>query len=693
MAALFPLPLSQQVLAWLILALGYENSTPGLKLVSSGTLKNARSGNVIARSWNDLVGEVTRLLGLKPLAPETLHGLLRQWDAQVSSRRPPELETRDALLPVLRLLVPRLGVRLGALAALAAHRTGNAPEALEWLFDPFSPKTFRRVLDRVVLNVHPELTSRHARYDRLLHLVVDERTLERWDEGAVPNPKHIASFVELLGAAAEAPLRWARAGALLRDRIQEGVGVGEFTSWREAVQLVASATVGGLSDPDVIPRVAELYVDDLARTTTPETEVFLAEVARSLGVAPRTDDTSSWLQRVAAARHGGPPPSAAETRAVLTLLVLSPHPRLFDAAMAQLGARRSDTLAWADPWRWIDNEWSLLGVLRHLADGRSIEWELPNGRRRTVEVPPQVAEAARRMRQDAGCFVSSHETVDRPDQDQSIVLSFLADDDRTLLQAELAAAASEAPLAMIDRALERSMSHDEVVAWPELALARARRLAEAGDLAGVGEFLETIDVRGHPLDPQARRDVAHLLIGIAHASLDRFCAAVREWSALRDELAAESAAMPEEVDAAVGAPIVSSLAHLDRMHDSALSHLGRLANGEAATEALVLSLPYLIRRRRLLDALEREDTSQPDARAAAERVAARAKDEPNDGEIAAMHALALWWRGDGGKALVEADKRCEHLGTATLRDRWKARLESDLSLSKVAGSGRSTGEA
>lgn len=92
--------------------------------LSSDTKVSCRLTDVITRSWKVLVEDTARLLGLKPPAPEALQGLLRQWDAQVSSRRPPALEVREALLPVLRLLVPRLGVRLGALTALLVRRQG-----------------------------------------------------------------------------------------------------------------------------------------------------------------------------------------------------------------------------------------------------------------------------------------------------------------------------------------------------------------------------------------------------------------------------------------------------------------------------------------------------------------------------------------------------------------------------------------
>lgn len=49
MSTPLPLPLFQQVLAWLVLALGYENAADPPTQLSRGTLKNARAGDVVKR--------------------------------------------------------------------------------------------------------------------------------------------------------------------------------------------------------------------------------------------------------------------------------------------------------------------------------------------------------------------------------------------------------------------------------------------------------------------------------------------------------------------------------------------------------------------------------------------------------------------------------------------------------------------
>lgn len=685
-----PLPLSQQVLAWLVLALGYENSPDPTTQVSSGTLKNAREGAVIPKSWDLLVADVVALLGLRPVAPAALHRALREWDAAVSARRPPPLEVRDALLPVLRVAAPRLGARLAALAALVAAQTGKPVGEFVWICDPFDPHVFRRVLDLAISRVQPGLNTRQSRYDWLPSGTVDDRTAERWDAGAVPGPQIVEALIAAIGPSAEMPLRWARALAVLRRDMEGWIGTVAFNSWRKAVQSVASTTLAALADAGTIPRIAELWVEDLALTTTPETETFLAWIARSSGVEPRADDTAPWLQRVAAARHGGRAPSAAETRAVMSLTVLSPHSRLLAAVLEHHGNRFAEAFAYADLWQQIDLEWSSLGLLRAFAQGGPIERQLPGEARRSLAIPAEVRDAARTMLDEAASFARSGDPRGLTTSADRTLFAFLGVEPEAF-DSELAAAAFAVPSVLFDRANERTMADSDVRAIPALALARVRRLAEAGDAPAATELLASVDVRGRELDPQARVDLSHALMAIGHASLDEFYAVARDWLAAQSGFA-EDEALREEARTTIVDPIVAGVAALDQMHDAAVRGFEVATDGALPAEALVLSYPYLLRRQRLLHALGCADSVQPDATAVAAVIADRATRSPNDGPLAALYALALGLRG-GTKARASADKRCEHLGTASLRDTWRARLDRDLPVSENAGSGQPTGDA
>ena len=89
MATTTILPLSQQVLAWSVQALGYDEAhIPTGAEVSAGTLKSARRGRPIPRSWEGVVGVAGRAFGWSNGLPEELAAsllpALREWDRRVS---------------------------------------------------------------------------------------------------------------------------------------------------------------------------------------------------------------------------------------------------------------------------------------------------------------------------------------------------------------------------------------------------------------------------------------------------------------------------------------------------------------------------------------------------------------------------------------------------------------------------------
>lgn len=687
-----PLPLSQQILAWLVQALGLETARSRGRRLSSGTLKGARLGKIIARSWHDLVLEVTALLGLPPVARALWPDLLRRWDAAVSAMRAPALDPRDALLPILRMAVPRIGVRLGALTGLACSASGASQDRWEWLCDPLDPHLPRRVLEGL-LSVHrPEWRTWEQRYAGLAG-AVDQRTIEKWNAGAVLGPKVIAKIAAAVHPSVEGPLRWARAAMVLRCDLEATVGAAAVASWREAVRHVGSSTLAILTDPSAVSRVAEFWTEEIAQATTPEVSVVLDSLARMAGVESRADDTAPWLQRAAAARYGEISPKKTEIHAVLLLTILQPHVRLLSAALEHGGSQSADALASADLGRWLAGEWELLSLLRHLARGEPIQRQQGSGPRTICPIPDAVRDAAKVELEGAARFIQVRADVARSSEAETTVLSFLLDGNADEVQAARSATMVEFPLAVIDRGMERSMSEEDLRVLPAFALARARRLAEAGDGPGALSILQTLDFTRQPPDAQARRDLAGALMALAHDQLDALYEVVREWRTLR-------AALVEGPDAlALGSELtqlaestVAAIADVDRLIVGATDCLTPSSLDEPPVEMLVLSFPYLLRRGRLLAALDSGGGELLGAQAIAEVLVAHAMQTPNDGEVAAMLAVS---RRLGGPVDVPADidKRCEHLGTAALRDRWCARLERDLALTMDAGSAGPTPEA
>lgn len=88
MTACPPLPLAQQVLAWLVQALGYGEAGYPAVDVSPSTLKNARKGARIPHSWEDLVTGALKAMHVPvdTTTLTTLHEALRGWDACVIAR-------------------------------------------------------------------------------------------------------------------------------------------------------------------------------------------------------------------------------------------------------------------------------------------------------------------------------------------------------------------------------------------------------------------------------------------------------------------------------------------------------------------------------------------------------------------------------------------------------------------------------
>ncbi len=688
-----PLPLSQQIMAWLVQALGLDTAPSRNRRLSSGTLKGARLGKIIARSWRDLVKEVTALLGLPQVAHELWPTLLRRWDATVSAMHAPELDPGDALLPVLRMAVPRIGIRLGALAALACSASGASKDRWEWLCDPLDPHLPRRVLEGL-LSVHrPEWRTWEQRYEKLRG-AVDQRTIESWNAGAILGPKVIAKIAAAVHPRVAAPLRWARAAMVLRRDLEESVDAAAVDSWRDAVRQVASSTLATLMDPMAVSRVAELWTEEIAHASGPEVTVLLANLAQMAGVETRADDTAPWLERAAAAKFSDRSPRRAETHAVLLLTILQPHARLVSAAIGRDNSQNAEALASADLGRWLMGEWELLSMLRRLARGKPIALQLDGRLRTTGPVPDEVRDAATMELERAARFVQSREDVARSDEAESTVFSFLFDGNGDAYRAARSASMLEFPLAVIDRGVERSMSEEDVRAIPELACARARRLAEGGDVIAAMAMLESVGVHDHLPDRSARRDLSRALIAVAHAQLDQHYESVREWLEVRasfivgdDALAIGDALM------ALADQIVSALSALSSLHDSAAFMLALPGVAEPPIDSFVMSFPFALRCEGVFRALDRESTLRPDSRTSAAVLASWAEKNPNDGEVAAL--LAVWARFNGSSPATQAkaDKGCEHLGTAPLRDQWINRLKRDLSLMMNAGSGLKAGEA
>jgi hypothetical protein len=110
-----PLPLSQQIIAWVLPALGYEelSAAEASRRVSHSTLKSAQRGAIISRKWQVLVDRVLELLGKDPKAHgDEVRRVLKHWDESVA-KLPPDsgLSLAERLHVLLVPAIPEVGIR------------------------------------------------------------------------------------------------------------------------------------------------------------------------------------------------------------------------------------------------------------------------------------------------------------------------------------------------------------------------------------------------------------------------------------------------------------------------------------------------------------------------------------------------------------------------------------------------------
>jgi len=254
MIPLPPLPLSQQVLAWALGALGYADASSVNLGVSSGTLKSARRGTVIPRGWEDLVEIVLRLVRNAPEEKRSearafLRAGLRQWDEMVGRMHPASgLSLEERLHVPLTLAIPQVGIRLGALVALVVRRADQI-EQWSWLLRPFDKTFFGKVVDELFRHQLEEPTSDAKRTLLEDKTDIHWRTFERWRSGQtpVPNVQNVVALGSMFGGVAEALLRIARLAAVLGKDLREWIGEAAFDEWALAVAQMGQSAARSLS--------------------------------------------------------------------------------------------------------------------------------------------------------------------------------------------------------------------------------------------------------------------------------------------------------------------------------------------------------------------------------------------------------------------------------------------------------------
>jgi hypothetical protein len=665
------------VLAWALGALGYADASSENLGVSSGTLKSARRGTVIPRGWEDLVEIVLRLVSdeKRSEAREILQAGLRQWDEMVGRMHPAgELSLEERLYVPLTLAIPQVGIRLGALVALIAH-SADQVEQWSWLLRPFDKTFFGKVVDELFHRRLEEPTT-EAKRDLLEKTTgIHWRTFERWHSGQtpVPNVQNVVALGRMFGKGSEILLRIARLATVLGRDLRGWIGEAACDEWVIAVAEIGQRAARSLSLPAGVAAVLQSAHQALEgphgdrvhanlRILFPreERECSRGELSARMAEVAAGDDAEKILDQ-----------PLARWAVLWTMISIEPWRSLnagntWVADLAQLSGLMDLACC-------IENMWGLRILFHSVAEGK-LSLTRADGSSLDLPVSSAAQEAARCWLKKSLGFLGA---ADEPLIDPEITLVL-----REVFGSEAIAALTQPAafqmgiLTALNPALEAVLPEEIVLAIPRLCFARARRLAEAGDLHGALEWLGRLP-KHRPAESGAEiGEWIAMLTAVTHAILD----GVR---LLRGALRANVDGLDRDF---VVETLLGSAACAEITVERVLQ-VGRAPEGSPAwLDPLVAAVSLAMRIMLLRAELGRDDEGLgPEAvRQLVERLARCLEQQPTHGRGWAMIAL---WRALCGERdeEVQAKKQAEHFGAGDFFEREAERVDGDRGLSEDAG--------
>jgi hypothetical protein len=321
----------------------------------------------------------------------------------------------------------------------------------------------------------------------------------------------------------------------------------------------------------------------------------------------------------------------------------------------------------------IENMWGLR-ILFHLVAEGKLSLTGADGSSLDLPVSSAAQEAARRWLKNSRGFLGA---ADEPLIDPEITLVL-----REVFGSEAVAAHMQPSafqmgiLTALNPALETVLPEEIVLAIPRLCFARARRLAEAGDLHGALEWLGRLP-KHRPAESGAEIDEwIAMLTAVTHALLD----GVRP---LRCALRANADGLDREFG-------VETLLGSSRCAETIVERillLSRAPEGSPAwLDPLVAAASLAIRSMLLRVELGRDDEGLgPEAvRQLVDRLKRCLEQQPTHGRGWAMIALWQALYGDRNEE-AQAKKQAEHFGAGDFFDREAERVDDDRGLSEDAG--------
>jgi hypothetical protein len=648
-ASAAPLPLSQQVLAWLLVALGFATDAP----VSAGTLKNAQRGRRIAQKWEDLAAGFLALLEeeqhrearsanrlpeyleQRRMREQQMFALLHQWDELVGSLPAAgDLSLAERLNTPLRLLIPQLGVRLGALAVIVAARRQAPLADCMWLVEPLDRRFFGRVVRTLLDDRFSGTTNEQLK--GVVGDTVDWRTIERWFAGDVdvPNTDHLVHFGDLLGDRAEWILRGARLAAKLRVDLHASIGEPMTTDLAQAIAAFARSSAALLSSRAGLTALLGWFHEELTGANAAAVHANLTPfLPPDLRDRPAPELAGDFAAASTLSERSPLVPW------VLTTTLLAVHPRLIAEVCPGPGGDLRALLAMADVRRVVESMWSLLMVLGAVERGDAAAFKTADGRPAVELIPPAAREKARRLRTDALRFTTelpeAHPTIDL-ELVEVLIEVFGPSALGSLV--DLPAAFNEHLTSLIAPTAEPALPDELVAESASLSLARARRLAESGDSHLALQWYGRARACGAPRSAAEADDLLAMLAAIGHTCVDQVR---RLRAALRDDAAAEAMT---EGDLTMAIQTLQMAADLGEKLLAATLQLGYAPAGTHARLAQLVEIVPLAIRVALLrdDASEDGDAGYEAVRALVEEAVACLERQPAQGRGWAI--VALWER-------------------------------------------------
>ena len=698
MATTTALPLSQQTLTWVLQAMGlldddHTAASPsvepgtdgGQPRVSRSTARSALRGAPILRSWDRLLDHFFDVLGVRPGEEqrERVAAGLHEFDAKVSALDPKGLPLEDLLPPVLRLLAPHLGVRLGALAALADlslvpdPTTGRTPPAIgDALCDPLSPRFFGAVVEFFLWRHHPEWRTLEQQTDELEAAgIAAKKTVERWRSGQVevPNVVNLVALARILGDEpdqhrAMAALRCARLLVALRQDLAVWVGDALAEDAERVVAAWAHTTRATLVRPEAPAELAEIMAE-LLRSRHGE-DVLAALRVRYPGVVfgeATPALIATRLREAAAAVRAGADPEP--LHGLIVDQITAPFPIVMPFVGVQLAGPGYLLYLAADPFATIQGAWSLSAMLRRVAAGEVVHVQPPG----TAEARPVRPDEA--LRQQAADLLARMRHLGRASEDglrmETEDLQFLV----ALLNATgapwdpqgLAGAWNEAARYFTaPAALEPFASDEAVRSSPHLAPVRAERLATEGKDNDALQLLLWWKDRPDPKSWEELQAAAATMIRVGHRTLDRVAPARKAGASMpRFDLALLSQESQANLDK-IARALLTLLRQAQEVGEQLLAHAAHWLleppDARATMRKVTLLLPLVIRLDELaVDLAGGLGDRRRRATGLARELERGLQVLPSHGE--AWATLAAWQELEGLQPL--AVKQAKHFGAET----------------------------